>query len=274
MPHLPDVADPAAWSRYFAMETNNRAWQLAAQPARTTAESREMLHAAHASAWHWNSVGTDLNRARATYLVAEVHALLGLGDTALEFAVEALAFFEGLETPDWELAYLHTIHAHAAAAAGDGQAHADTYAAAEAALRAIADPEDRRIVEQTFAQVPRPAIEDVAASDGFPAASSLDIAIRTARDMPDALAACMAHGGLLLTESDLSAEFFDLRTGLAGEALQKFVNYRARVAIVVEQPENHGERFHELVREHRTHPMVRFFPTVETAERWLNSKES
>lgn len=30
----------------------------------------------------------------------------------------------------------------------------------------------------------------------------------------------------------LAAEFFDLRTGLAGEALQKFVNYRVRVAVV------------------------------------------
>ena len=30
----------------------------------------------------------------------------------------------------------------------------------------------------------------------------------------------------------LAPEFFDLRTGLAGEALQKFVNYRVQVAVV------------------------------------------
>ncbi len=30
----------------------------------------------------------------------------------------------------------------------------------------------------------------------------------------------------------LAPEFFDLRTGLAGDALQKFVNYRVQVAVV------------------------------------------
>ena len=32
--------------------------------------------------------------------------------------------------------------------------------------------------------------------------------------------------------SRLPEEFFELRTGLAGEALQKFVNYRVQVAVV------------------------------------------
>lgn len=32
--------------------------------------------------------------------------------------------------------------------------------------------------------------------------------------------------------SRLAEEFFELRTGLAGEALQKFVNYRVQVAVV------------------------------------------
>jgi hypothetical protein len=34
--------------------------------------------------------------------------------------------------------------------------------------------------------------------------------------------------------------------------MQKFVNYRVRVAVVVPTPEFHGERFVELAREHRT----------------------
>lgn len=156
MPHSPESADPEAWARYFAMTANNRAWQLAALPVRSEAESREMLDAAHASAFHWNAVGTDLNRARAAYLVAEVHALLDLGTSALTLATQALSYFRDVDAADWEQAFLHAIHAHAAAAAGDAQAHASSYAAAQAALDNIADPEDRRIVEQTFAQVPRP----------------------------------------------------------------------------------------------------------------------
>ncbi len=157
MPHQPTDTDPASWARYFAMAGNNRAWELAAQIARSAAEDREMLDAAHASAFHWNAVGTELNRMRAAYLVAEVHALLGFGASALALADEALTWFRDVDSPDWERAFLHTIHAHAAAAAGDAAAHADSYAAAVEALAAIADPEDRNIVEQTFLQVPRPA---------------------------------------------------------------------------------------------------------------------
>lgn len=157
MPMPPETTEPQAWNRHFAMQANNRAWELASQPTRTEAESREMLDAAHASAHHWSACGTELNRMRADYLLAEVHALLGLGASAMTRAVETLSYFERVETPDWERAYVRVIHAHAAAAAGDARTHAESYALAETAIRAIADPEDRRIVEQTFAQVPRPA---------------------------------------------------------------------------------------------------------------------
>jgi len=157
MPHLPETADPSAWVRYFAIEANNRAWQLASKPKRSDSESLEMLNAAHASSYHWNSVGTDLNRIRASYLVAEVHALLGFGATAMSLATDVIAYFHDNDAPNWERAYIHVIHSHAAAAAGDTDAHAASYAKAEAAIECIADAEDRRIVEETFAQVPRPA---------------------------------------------------------------------------------------------------------------------
>src|SRR6187549_3674319 len=54
--------------------------------------------------------------------------------------------------------------------------------------------------------------------------------IREAADIPHALGAGMESGGLLIDESQLGPDFFDLRTGLAGEVLQKFTNYRVRLA--------------------------------------------
>ncbi len=77
--------------------------------------------------------------------------------------------------------------------------------------------------------------------------------------------------GVLLTEEDLAPDFFNLRTGLAGELLQKFVNYRVRVAIVLPAPDAYGERFSELAWEHRTHSLIRFFPSREGAEAWLRA---
>ena len=145
-----------AWHRRFATECNNRAWDLSVA-ARSTAEDREMLAAAHASAWHWAAAGTELNRMRATMLLAEVHALLGMGERALAYAEEMRAYFLAAgDTPDWEIAFSHAIYAHAAHVAGRAAEHRDAYAQAEAALAAIADDEDRAIVAATFRQVPLP----------------------------------------------------------------------------------------------------------------------
>jgi hypothetical protein len=38
--------------------------------------------------WHWAKVRTELNRMRATMLLAEVHALLGFGQSAPAYAEE------------------------------------------------------------------------------------------------------------------------------------------------------------------------------------------
>jgi len=93
--------------------------------------------------------------------------------------------------------------------------------------------------------------------------------IRSAADIADALGASIDNGGLLLDETQLGAGFFDLRTGLAGEVLQRFTNYRARLAIVVADPAAYGSRLGELVHEHRTDAAVRFFAGQQQARRWL-----
>jgi hypothetical protein len=103
-------------------------------------------------------------------------------------------------------------------------------------------------------------------------ASDSGISIRSFRDIPDAIAACLgAEGieGIILTEDDLAREFFDLRSGLAGELFQKFVNYRLRVAIVLPDPEAYGERISELAFEHKSHNMIRFVRSKDEAETWL-----
>jgi len=156
MPHLPEDNDPNHWHRYFAIENNNRAWDLAAKAGRSADEAMEMLNAAHAAALHWSVVGTELNHMRARTLLAEVHALMGFGDSALALADQVRGYFLRRETNDWEVAFVHAIHAHAAAVAGASDLHVSSYAAARSAIDAIADEEDRRIVMQTFEQVPPP----------------------------------------------------------------------------------------------------------------------
>jgi hypothetical protein len=152
----PEDTDPSSWHRFFAIENNNRAWELAGKASRTTEQSLEMLNTAHAAAVHWNSVGTDLNRMRAKSLLSEVHALLGFGESALTLSSKVKAYFLARETEDWELAFVHTIHAHAAATAGVVDQHLDSYQTAQQAIRDLSDEEDRKVVLLTFRQVPQP----------------------------------------------------------------------------------------------------------------------
>jgi hypothetical protein len=100
-------------------------------------------------------------------------------------------------------------------------------------------------------------------------ASDSGVSIRSFRDISDAIAACFGTEGLILTENDLTQEFFDLRSGLAGELFQKFTNYKLRMAIVLPDPEAYGERISELAYEHKSHDMIRFVRSKDEAEAWL-----
>lgn len=78
--------------------------------------------------------------------------------------------------------------------------------------------------------------------------------------------------GCVFTTNELSSEFFDLSTGVAGAAFQKFVNYQFPVAIILPENHNYGIRVTELVRDHRSHPYVRFYNTIDEANKWLCGK--
>lgn len=97
------------------------------------------------------------------------------------------------------------------------------------------------------------------------------IRIASFGDISDAIGASFGAAGLLLTEQDLAPEFFDLRSGLAGELFQKCMNYHLRLAIVLPEPQAYGERFSELAYEHATHPMIRFVYTNAEAQAWLGA---
>ncbi len=102
-------------------------------------------------------------------------------------------------------------------------------------------------------------------------ASDAGISFQSFRDIADSINDWIGAPGMILTENDLAPEFFDLRSGLLGELLQKFINYKLRVAFVVPDPEIYGERFSELAFEHRSHPMIRFVCSIDEAKDWLSA---
>ena len=89
-----------------------------------------------------------------------------------------------------------------------------------------------------------------------------------------ALVRCIEHGSyaLLLDRGTLPASFFDLSTGVAGELVQKLVNYDVRMAAVVPDLAGCPERFREFVAEANRGRLFRFFVTREAAIDWLQAR--
>ena len=155
MAERPSSEDISKWQQWFAVACNNRAWELVERSHRTPTEVHEMLHAAHASAWHWARVGTPLNEARANMLLGMAHGLVGDGALALRYAMSSFNYFSEHEAPDWEQAFAHAALAAAATSAGNTTLHAEHYAEAARLGRLITDAEDRAVFERSFTQVPR-----------------------------------------------------------------------------------------------------------------------
>jgi hypothetical protein len=96
--------DLAQAHRWFAVEFNNRAWNLIEQDSRAADEVDEMLHAAHASVMHWRAIGTPLNAQRGENLLATAYLRAGKAEPALRHAQRCLTLSEqnaaaGTETP-------------------------------------------------------------------------------------------------------------------------------------------------------------------------------
>ncbi len=54
---------------------------------------------------------------------------------------------------------------------------------------------------------------------------------------------------IIINESSLNKDFFDLKTGFAGEILQKFSNYRIRLAITGDFSKYPGKSLGDFIRE-------------------------
>ena len=70
--------------KWFAIALNNSVWDALESPSRSADQDMMMVHAAHASCYHWLQSGGPEHHARAECLVANVYAVLGNSSAALE----------------------------------------------------------------------------------------------------------------------------------------------------------------------------------------------
>jgi DNA-binding transcriptional MerR regulator len=140
--------------RRLGKDLFNHVWTLLETADRTPEQTDEMIHAAHASRWHWTVGGDPANRARGEWQCSRVYAVLGRGEPALWHARRCVALCETFDLGDWDLAAAYEAMSRASLVAGDDAAARDWKAKGIAALGEIADPDDREPIEADLATLP------------------------------------------------------------------------------------------------------------------------
>ena len=106
--------------RQLGVDLFNEVWRL----METREDDERMLHAAHASAYHWSEAPEcePKNRARSEWQLSRVYTVLGRGEPALHHARRCLEICEAHpeNIEDWDLPFAYEAFARAHRVASRG----------------------------------------------------------------------------------------------------------------------------------------------------------
>jgi hypothetical protein len=142
--------------RMLAAQLFNETWRLMEKENRTTEDDDRMIHAAHASRYHWGQVpaATPAHLARGEWQISRVYTVLGRGEPALHHAQRVLDICQANGIGDWDLAFAYEALARAHAVGGDATQARNHTDQALAAAREITDDEDRALVLADLETIP------------------------------------------------------------------------------------------------------------------------
>ena len=160
-PPLPTPPPPPpidrATRRALAAGLYNHCWTLLEILDRTPEQDAELLHAAHASRYHWGEIAdTPARLWRGEWMCARVYSALGRGEPAVWHARRALTLVEagGAAAEDWDRPAIYEAMARASFVAGDRAAGAEWKARAAELAAGLADADDREVIERDLATLP------------------------------------------------------------------------------------------------------------------------
>ena len=94
-----------------------------------------------------------------------------------------------------------------------------------------------------------------------------NILIENVQDVLDLLVnqECRGANMFIIHENNLPAAFFDLKTGMAGEILQKFTTYNIRAAIIGDFSKFSSKSLKALIIESNKHGQILFVESIDEA---------
>jgi DNA-binding transcriptional MerR regulator len=147
---------PMTDHRTLGVDLFNRTWTLMEKPTRTPEENDEMIHCAHASAYHWQQVGTRANRSRSEWQCSRAHVIAGQIEQSLYHARRCHELADANEDgsmEDWDLPAAYEALARAHLAAGHREEAAHWARLGREATARVADEDDRKVMEADFATI-------------------------------------------------------------------------------------------------------------------------
>lgn len=94
-----------------------------------------------------------------------------------------------------------------------------------------------------------------------------EVLIKTTEDGLDLMGNMYYQGfdKIIVQEKNITPNFFDLKSGIAGEILQKFSNYRIQLAIVGDFEKYTSKSLQDFIRESNKGKLVNFVGSTELA---------
>lgn len=138
----------------FAVDCFNRVWKLHDKKERTREEDDKMVHAAHASRFHWGEIGTAVNFERGEWQISRVYSVLNKPQLALYHANKCLEICKENNIGDWDIAFAYEAVARAYAVAGKKTESEKYIKLAKEAGERIKEKEDKDLFFSELKTVP------------------------------------------------------------------------------------------------------------------------
>jgi len=116
---MSESISPKGEHRKFAVELFNLTWSLLDKKDRTREDDDRMMHAAHASRFHWGEIGTPLEFERGEWQISRVYSALKRSEPAIYHAKRCLEICEKHNIKDFDIAFAYEAMARAHATAGN-----------------------------------------------------------------------------------------------------------------------------------------------------------
>jgi len=137
-----------------AVDCFNLVWSLLDKKERTKEDDDKMVHAAHASRFHWGEIGTAVEFERGEWQISRVYSVLNKPQSALYHAKRCLEICKENSIGDFDIAFAYEAMARAYAVAGKKSESEKYVQSAEKAGEQIKSKEDKKYFFSELQTVP------------------------------------------------------------------------------------------------------------------------